>query len=348
MTWFKKSIAYDQKRKLFVLSILMTLGIIYSIIDSVSNAISRNSIYYGIYSLTIGLPETTYITIMGMTALMALISVGIRDKHETSYISSMPMKNYHVNLTKITCASISVLIPLIIGFIVNSIAFFINKSTLIELGFIYKEIVYKYLSISIIILIIISIIYLGNFMYNNIKVPAVLFVIGAISFVSLIIFLGECFKYDSGFRVGLNQILGDIESIIKIPIDNAAVYYPDTIGRIVILLGILVLIATIVNFIISNFENDIYDNVFAFKISKVISYVALVLTMIAIVSGIASSLVYMMYIQPMQRGASALDEATMNNIYLLKERLCLGLGVILTPLWIILSKKINKKIEERF
>ncbi|MEG0641736.1 MAG: hypothetical protein RR515_03980, partial [Clostridium sp.] len=124
MNWFKKSIAFDQKKKLLILSLMMIIPIIF-------NSISIAVIFSNRKSNTGWVPSFSYngidVLIILMVAFITVVSIGLRDRSEKGFITSMPMKKEDVLFTKMACSTIAVIIPIIIGFIVDTSIYLSNR-----------------------------------------------------------------------------------------------------------------------------------------------------------------------------------------------------------------------------
>ncbi|KMT22404.1 hypothetical protein [Clostridium cylindrosporum] len=341
MNWFKKSIVYDQKRKLLILPILMLLIIVYNIMN-IASRIANPNVYQEDLSLTIG--ATSYFFILCLVGIIALVSVGIRDKSERSYMVSMPIKRHNIILTKLACAVIAVIVPIFIGFLIESGVYVVNRTYLVAEGYPYLDVFIKYFSLAIVSLTVIGGVYILSLIYNNIKVPVVLVIIGVISSGYLLASVTNCFHYNSKIRRSIEDFFNYIADIIDTPGSVTASFYPSTIGRIIVLIGIVVLLFTLIDFVAGKFSNDVYDNLFSFKISKILSYIALALAAAAIFNLISGVIIDILYFQPRYRSQVEIKQATSLFVY----RAHFVVTVILTPLWIFIASKINKKLEERF
>lgn len=343
MNWFKKSIAYDQKRKLIFLPLLIILPIILSVMGKIQS-VTDDSVRYNSQSYALGIGDSSYLMVLAVTALIAMISIGIRDKSEVNYMESMPMKNHSVIMTKISCAYIAVILPLVVGFLVTTFFYITNKSYFDIGGYLYLDIVYRYVIIILIAVIIVNGIYLGSSLYKNIKVAIVISVAGILSLGYFLASLSQCFENGNFIIDKIGYSLNSMIRMIQFPLTDILAYYPYTIGNILILLGIGVLLFVLVDYISAKFSNDVYDNLFSFKISKVIYYVVAVLTLMTVLGMALGFIIDYTYLNPLRRTVQTIGSDT----YLLVGRIKFIAMVVLTPLWILISRKISEKLEERF
>lgn len=345
MSWFKKSIAYDQRRKLLVFPILIILLSVLNVITIREQILSSKA--FG--SLILINSDNLYALMLLLVVLIALVSFGFREVSERNYISSMPMKRRDIVLTKYSCAILFSIFPLILGFIMESALYVLNKEYLYQEGYFYNNVITKNTSIILVSMIIVSVIFFIGHLYSNIKVAAVLSILGGISFIHILFNIRDIFDINGPVVQTIDNVGNFIFDVIFYSISIKYIYTQSTLGIMIFLAGFVMLLYFLIDYISSRFTNDVYSSLHPFKISKVITLTILTMAMASLailISGIAGEI---FYIQPMFRSTSeggAIPEEI--SPFDLVNKVQLVIAGVLLPLWIFLSRKINKKLEERF
>ncbi|MEG0641735.1 MAG: hypothetical protein RR515_03975, partial [Clostridium sp.] len=202
-------------------------------------------------------------------------------------------------------------------------------------------ILFAYTGIILISLITIGIIFLVSLLFNNIKVPIVLIIIGGISSIYTIWNIVKSLDDTSIIRNNIYDLANYIFNTITGFTKNNSGYDPSIIGNFITLLGIAVLLFVLIRFIAENFSNDIYDNVFSFKISRILSYISILLFIGMIISGSIGILADLMY-QPASEVYSYQDRNTA------LARIRMGAMVLTALISIRLTSKAMTKINEIF
>lgn len=342
MNWFKKSIAYDQRRNLLVFPILIIVSNIINI------AAIREQILFSkldIGSLYIIHNQLVYVVNLALVALIAVASFGFRGVSERNYMPSMPMKRVDITLTKYSCAMLFSILPLVLGFIMESILYISNKEYLYQEGYFYSSVFARNINIILVSMILVSLIFFIGHLYSNIKVAAALSISGGIAGIYFISVVRNIFDYDSVFRQNIDEVGNFIFDMLFSSMGDKYLYNQSALGIVIFLVGFVLLIYFLIDFIASRFVNDIYDSLHPFKISKIITITLLTIIMMAITMFISGLAFEIFYILPMSRRPV---EEQVDNILSLSAKVQLIAAVVLSPLWVFLSRKINKKLEERF
>ena len=340
MDWFSKSIAYDQKRKLMFLPIVGFLPIFYFIISFWSN-VSNNEeynipfFYTGIYGETL----TTYMFLILFFLGVAIISIGLRDKSERGYMVSIPIKRKSIILTKLVYSEITIAIPLLIGFIIEIINYLNHREFLSEVGYPFLDRVIVYLGFFLIGTLIVVAVFLLSLLFNNIKVPIALSVTGFVSSIIFINLLTDANFVPNKISNIFNYLISLIKSMSKMPLDTYNTYDFSFLGQAITIIGFIILVYTLIVFIAERFTNDIYNNLYCFKVSKIISSIIIYLFIFSVL-GLAITILPNLLFREYFTGKS--------NYLVILDKISIIIPFVLTPIWVKLVKKINKKLEERF
>ena len=340
MDWFSKAIAYDQKRKLMIFPIVGFLPLLLLIMNFWSNVSFAEEYNAPVnYLFSYGDTMTFYMFLLLFFLGVAVVSIGLRDKSERGYMVSIPIKRKSIILTKIVCSEITISVPLLIGFIIEIINYLNHRTFLVEMGYPFLDRVLMYLALFLIGTFIVGVVFLLSLIFNNIKFPVALSVVGFIALIGLInIFYGIDVN---NIMIGkaFNRIMYFIKSMSKMPFDTYNRYDFSFLGQAITIIGFIMLVYTLVVFIAGRFTNDIYNNLYCFKVSKIISSVIIYLFIFIVVCFIAVLIGDILF-------RSSFDNR--NNFSVILCRTSSIMSLVLTPIWIKLIKKINKKLEERF
>lgn len=340
MNWFSKAIAYDQKRKLMILPIVGFLPLLILIMNfwsNVSNAEEYNAPINNWFSY--GVTKTYYMFLLLYFLGVAVISIGLRDKSERGYMVSIPIKRKSIILTKLVCSEITIAIPLVIGFIIEIINYLNYREYLLEMGYPFLDRIYIYIALFLIGTFIVGAVFLLSLIFNNIKFPMALSVVGFIAFIGLINIFYSIDVDNAIIGKSFNKVMQFIESMIDMPFDTYNRYDFSFLGQAITIIGFIILVYTLVVFIAGKFTNDIYNNLYCFKISKIISSAVLYLFIFVVVS-----FIFILVGNILFKGSFG-DK---HNFSVILCRTSCVISLVLTPIWIKIVKKINRKLQERF
>ncbi|MEF9952556.1 MAG: hypothetical protein RR840_07105 [Clostridium sp.] len=338
MNWFKKAIAYDQIRKLSLFFILMCIPIL---IDAVNNysSITRaelEGILYMSYS-----NEEMILAIYVISVIISVVSIGVFNRSEVSYLPSMPFKRNEIISTKMVSAGVAVSAPIFIGFIANTLVYFAKYNFLESIGYSYYHVLFKAITWLCIVLFVVALMYLMSVMYGDIKVPFVVFIIGGVSFFYMLVSVLDAIGIGETIRLALEKVGEIIQDGLYFFIGGLAdpmVYYPWYRGWIFIAIGIIIAMITLIIFIVNKYSNDIYIRIFPFKISKVLVYTGIYSFVMACIYFLTSTIA----VSLLGFHVGSLSESI--SVY----KICVWISVLSCPIIVKITNKIIKKIEEVF
>lgn len=339
MNWFKKSIGYDQGRKLIWFFVLGSLAFI--LFDMMFNA---QLVHWKKYDISrFRLIDTAYLMYFYVFSIVTtIISIGVFNRSEVGYIPSMPLKRSEIIYTKVSCAASAICMPVIISLIVMTLMYLFNLGYLNTIGFYYSFILISHIGYIISGLFVVGILYLMSLMYSDIKVPLIVFVIGAPSVLyitgRLLSFLNiESFDILGEVIHSIYNTAGNIIQVIGGSLYDEMVFYPWYIGWLLIIIGILGLLYVLIMFMAEKYSNDIYIKIFPFKISKILVYTGIYFFGMVCVEWLSKLIIEIVVNMTNMNFAS-------NDYY----NVPIWIAVLAFPILIKVTNKIVKKIEDTF
>lgn len=343
MSFVKKSIVYDQRRKLIFSTIILTFLLSFITISVYGEVISTYKITENISFSGRGITNFRLLTLI-LIFLAVIISIGFKEKSERLCIASMPINKDEILLTKFFCVNIAVVVPFFINFILECILYMINRDILISGGYYFQNLIVVNLMLVLSSLLIVGGVFLINLIYNNIKISIFMVIVGFLSVIYLI--RKVVYTVIGSKPIIFSYIDSKMDIIISCDRAFLDMYTNGLLGTIVFLIGLIMLIYTIIIYVSITFKNDSYSNLYAFKIGKPITLVLTFIILLAISTFILGTIVDIAYLNRLNIENSTPENYT--QIYQLNIKISIIIQIILIPISYLLSKKIIKKIENAF
>lgn len=334
MSFIKKSITYDQKRKLMFLSIILTLVLSFITIQTYQNIVY-------VYEVTenITFNHRTNMNLRMLTLFLifviVVISIGFKERSERLCITAMPMNKDEILLTKFFCTNIAVLGAFFINFILESILYLINRNILISGGYYFQNVIVVNVILVISAMLIIGGVFLINLIYSNVKISLFIFIAG---FLSIIYLFGTTMDSISlSGSKAFNYIYNQIDIVVYCDRWSLDMYTNNILGSILFWIGFIILIYTIIFYVSSTFKNDPYNNIYVYKRGKTITRIIMFIITLALITYILNLIVSGVYFNKVLFDLDNSTDDKRLTMLLLKK------FIIIEVISLIASYFINKK-----
>lgn len=343
MKCFNRAIIYDQRRKLLVPSILLTIILVYQTFN-VYEVMSINYVY--MKSITFMEPggiKASRLIVIGLIVAITVVSIGFKEKSERISISSMPLKRKDITLTKFLCSNLALMIPLLTNFVAETIIYLINKNFLVSNGYYYGNVIVINIVSMLSALLIVGGIFLVSSFYNNVKITIFISLGGLLSawviVTSIPFFL---FKDDTGLQI----IKEKVDYIVSCSRATLDLYADNILAIIIFMVGIVVLIYSLVIYITEFSARYNHSSIYSLGISKIITHIIIIMSIIAILVNIFEFTYGLLYFD--QAMMNIPEDGEYEKLNSMRAKIFLIFLIISTIISIFIGGRGIKRLEEKF